>query len=173
MYRHICRAKRIDNNEWVYGYYVALPEEYSHGKDVVHAIFTTECEHVCMGEYKDYGWYEVDPNSVGRYIGINDNNNQPIFEHDIILSQERDTRPYSKTKKSKRLKGVVYYHIGSGNRFYNKETQEWNRHLDYSAEWKVKFNEDQSSKYCYSSWGDFWDCEVIGNIVDNPELLEV
>lgn len=82
--KHVCRGKRIDNNEWVYGYYVALPEEYSHGKDIIHAIFTTECEHVCMGEYKDYGWYEVKPDSVGRCTGLCDKNLQPLFEGDIV-----------------------------------------------------------------------------------------
>lgn len=57
MDRHICKAKDIKTGEWVYGYYVALPDEYTHGQDMVHAIFTLECEHVCMGEYKDIGWH--------------------------------------------------------------------------------------------------------------------
>lgn len=86
--KHICRAKRIDNNEWTYGYYVALPEEYSHKKDIVHAIFTPECEHICMGEYKDNGWYEVDGKSVGRYTGLEDKNLKPIFEYDIVKNSK-------------------------------------------------------------------------------------
>lgn len=42
----------------------------------------------------------------------------------------------------------------------------------YKTEWKVKFNEEDISKYPYSYWSDFWDCKVIGNKFDNPELLK-
>lgn len=84
MNRHICRAKDINTSEWVYGYYVAVPEEYDHG-ELVHAIFDpNESEHICMGEYKDYGWHEVDPNTVCRYAGVEDKNGKPLFEHDIV-----------------------------------------------------------------------------------------
>ena len=84
MDRHICKAKDIKTGEWVYGYYVALPDEYTHGQDMVHAIFTLECEHVCMGEYKDIGWHEVDPETVCQCTGLSDKNRTVIFENDCI-----------------------------------------------------------------------------------------
>lgn len=84
MDRHICKAKDIKTGEWVYGYYVALPDEYTHGQDMVHAIFTLECEHVCMGEYKDIGWHEVDPETVCQCAGLSDKNGTIIFENDCI-----------------------------------------------------------------------------------------
>ena len=90
MDKHICKAKDIKTGEWVYGYYVALPDEYSHGKDIVHAIFTLECEHVCMGEYKDIGWHEVDPDTICRCTGMTEfvmtdkSVNSPLFEGDIV-----------------------------------------------------------------------------------------
>lgn len=84
MDRHICRAKDINTGEWVYGYYVALPDEYTHGQDMVHAIFTLECEHVCMDEYKDIGWHEVDPETVCQCTGLSDKNGTIIFENDCI-----------------------------------------------------------------------------------------
>lgn len=84
MDKHICKAKDIKTGEWVYGYYVALPDEYSHGKDIVHAIFTLECEHVCMGECKDIGWHEVDPETVCQCTGLSDKNGTIIFENDCI-----------------------------------------------------------------------------------------
>lgn len=93
MDKHICKAKVIwdmssrKENEWVYGYYVALPDEYTHGKDICHAIFSLDCEHVCMGEYKDYGWYEVDPKTVCRCTGKEDKHGNPIFENDIVIGK--------------------------------------------------------------------------------------
>lgn len=90
MNKHICRAKDIDTGEWVYGYYVVVPEEYSHG-ELVHAIFDpNESEHICMSEYKDYGWHEVDSNTVCRYTGLYDKDENPIFEEDIITARYVD-----------------------------------------------------------------------------------
>lgn len=77
------RGKCIDSGEWVYGYYVAVPEEYS-GK-LIHAIFDpNESEHICMGEYKDYGWHEVNPDTICRCTGLTDEHGNLIFEHDYV-----------------------------------------------------------------------------------------
>ena len=90
MDKHICKAKRVDNGKWVYGYYVALPDEYTYGEDICHAILSLDCEHVCMGEYKDYGWYVVDQNTVCRNTEMNEfvmkdaSVCQPLFEGDIV-----------------------------------------------------------------------------------------
>lgn len=90
MDKHICKAKDLNTGEWVYGYYVALPDEYTNGKDIVHAIFTLDCEHVCMGEYKDIGWHEVDPDTICRCTGMTEfvmtdkSVNSPLFEGDIV-----------------------------------------------------------------------------------------
>ena len=84
---HICRAKCVDTGKWVYGYYVAVPDEYTHGKEINHAIFTSSCEHVCYGEYKDYGWHEVDPKTVCRCTGVLDVKDKYIFEHDIVTKE--------------------------------------------------------------------------------------
>ena len=42
----------------------------------------------------------------------------------------------------------------------------------YDNEYIVKIYEDMG-KYIHGAWSDFWDCEVIGNKFDNPELLGV
>ena len=102
---------------------------------------------------------------------LKDKNGKKIFEGDIVKTQERYDRPYSKSRRSKRHIGTVEYRVRSGNRFYNYETGEYDRHVDYEAEWIVKV--EDYGKFVHGSWGDFFDCEVIGNIFDNSELLEV
>lgn len=84
MNNHICRAKDIYTGEWVYGYYVVAPEEYGHG-ELAHAIFNpNECKHICGGEYSDYGWREVNPDTVCRCTDMRDKNGTPIYENDCI-----------------------------------------------------------------------------------------
>lgn len=68
--------------EWVQGYYVACKDEYC--SEFSYAIFTDECEHVCMGEYKDWGWYEVIPETVSQFTGLYDENDNMIWENDIV-----------------------------------------------------------------------------------------
>lgn len=161
MDRHTCKAKDIKIGEWVYGYYVALPDEYTHGQDIVHAIFTLECEHVCMGEYKDFGWHEVEPNTICRCTGWHDSKKTPIFERDIVEfvgpSTYRDLIWWCNemsTMTAIPLDGIEFngYDYWNGN--YPKYTY---------------------TDFCFmmqDPYGDFREIKVVCNIVDNPELLE-
>ena len=76
----------------------------------------------------------------------------------------------NKNRKSIKHIGVVEYRIGSSNGFYNKETGKWDAHKEWEAEWIVKVKHYGKFRHCI--WGDFFDCEIIGNLYDNPELLE-
>lgn len=74
------RGKRLDNGEWVKGYYVRLSDG-NKGRDS-HRIYSGYADIDCGDYYPS--WYKVDPATVGRYSEFEDNNGTEIFEGDKI-----------------------------------------------------------------------------------------
>ena len=87
-------------------------------------------------------WYKVDQSTVGQYTGLNDKNGKRIFDGDI-----------AKVLQGKD-KDIAYVGFENGAfMLYPKTGNIYERTL-----WEYWYND--------------WDVEVIGNITDNPELLE-
>ena len=164
------RAKSKHNkNKWIYGTGI-VPVK-------VNTYFTNEFEMVQEVNYDELDYYAPDYDTesiiietIGQYTGLKDKNGKEIYEGDIILTQPFSNKPFSQKKKEKRLRGTVTYNIKCGKNFVGEPDK-----LKYwGAEWDVEIiDKEDYKKYCYWSWGSFFECEVIGNIYDNPELLEV
>lgn len=75
MSEKLFRGKRTDNGEWVEGYLYRISEKLNP------FIMLKNAE----GES-----YEVDPETVGQYIGVEDNSGTMIFEGDILRDDDSE-----------------------------------------------------------------------------------
>ena len=166
--RHICKAKRKDNNRWVEGYYAVLREATYCFKEDYDAHPDNTKYYIMVDEMTDWGLpnehylVEVDPNTVCQCTGWRDSSKTPIFEKDIVEfvgpCTHRDLIWWCNEMSMMTaipLEGIKFngYDYWNGN--YPKYTY---------------------ADFCFmmqDPYGDFREIKVVGNIVDNPELLEV
>lgn len=154
MRERLTRGKRTDNDggEFVYG--IPVEGEVVDGVGKETYIITNPGLQWVDGVYMTYDeCIEVDPETVGDYTGLTDRNNKMIFEGDIVTG----------TAYSSEWIGVIVW-------------------IDEIAAFGVKYlcrtdptAWENSSILKAVSRGrhDKFAAQIIGNIYDNPELLEV
>lgn len=144
----IFRGKRKDDGEWIEGYY-AIQSNY--------ACFQSELKYtsfIIKDEFMDWGLgrlaeYEVIPETVGQYTGLTDKNGKKIFDGDIIKTHGNDSYVIRYGEYIPRNYCLA--------RYCDKPTIGF-----YAYDGERCFQLSTNSR-CY---------EVIGNIHDNPELME-
>ena len=134
MRNYLFRGKRIDNGEWVTGFYVHYDDTKDNHKD--------DCDYIVgihTGEH--FPFFEVIPETVGQYTGLTDKNGKKIFEGDIV----KGLFVFGE------ISSVVIFKYGS-----------------FGIEWNI----DEIKVLDPFLGLRNIECEVIGNIHDNPELLK-
>ena len=147
------RGKRVDNGEWVEGSLIT-DVFYRVGEGNKNSIpYILSVSGIDYDSWEDldddYGLYEVDPDTVGQYTGLTDKNGKKIFEGDIIkIFPDCDYLDDYDISKVYSYNGIfcVDYHVDD---------------FDSTA---LGFLESYIPDCAF---------EIIGNIHDNPELLEV
>lgn len=145
------RGKRVDNGEWIEGNLLTYPSG-----DARIAVTVSGHKNPAI-----YGSLEfVTPETVGQYTGLMDRNGKKIFEGDIakyntIAANERT------------VYGIIKY---------RSTYEQYRSHnpCGYIIDWQKNNSTGRTLREDLPFWCDSMsNMEVIGNIHDNPELLEV
>lgn len=136
------KGKRIDSSEWVEGNLVWSEDADEEYRAII--IPKTESNMFLSSNEGDLWfetWYLIDPDTVCQYTGLKDKNGVEIFEGDICVIIAMDV-----------CEEDGYFVV----RWDNDEAQ-------YNLE-------GDRLTLCFNNVYSY-ECEVVGNIWDNPELL--
>lgn len=137
------KAKRKDNGEWIEGHYTECRGETFIGIDTS-SMFEIFCPPVIR-------WFKVSSETICQFTGLCDKNGNKIWENDII----------------KYHFGEIYAPIKYGyyqNCFDSQKTE----HVGFYVDWTG----DKCLRKDLGYWIDMVYAMPVGNIFDNPELLQ-
>lgn len=149
----IFRGKRLDNGEWLEGY---LFHDVDSGETEIQFMQyeTDDCGVDCWRN-----GYEVDPETVGQFTGLTDKNGTKIFEGDIIKSDNGKQSAISVVKFGEYYPQMFYKMLDM--------CCPGRRHMLANGFYAESIDKHEEMILFQSPC-----VEIIGNIHDNPELLE-
>ena len=145
------RGKRTDNGEWLEGWYQPPVE-------VTHCDGRKESLGASLSVIGQDGFLEdvyIIPETLGQFTGLTDKNGKKMFEGDVVKFTGSPFG-YSYT-------GVVCFNEGSFCIKYKLWRKEGFHRIGQTTQWQ-----DMGASGIVT-----YQYEILGNIHDNPELLEV
>ena len=158
------KAKRIDNGDWVEGFYTRVTNNYTPKN--VHYIETFA--DLQNGETVLTGFFDIDPDTVCFPTGQTDKNGKMIWTGDIV--------------EFLGMRGEVKFECGAFGIAFDEidwdymeeripEITGCNNSLcaclndNFISLWEIAWNFNEEENYLST-------VDILGNIYDNPELLE-
>lgn len=150
--RYLFRGKRIDNGEWVVGNCI---DDGVTGQVFIHTVGNSVNESDKVGEEGclQFVAFEVAPATICQCTGLKDKNGKLIWENDIVKDLFSDT--------------AAPIRYGSYQSCFDSTKVE---HVGFYVDWSGKYNKNYRKDLGY--WIHMVDAELIGNTIDNLELLE-
>lgn len=141
------KAKRIDNGKWVEGFYFCMVHE--DGSHIHHFIIPLGVD-LSLGTPIEKIQVEIDINTLCQYTGLTDKNGNKIWENDVVKLTRNVGYKSTKGRKFK-----VYFN-------------------NFLCHFALSFGQEENEAFDYMELSDKKASiiEVVGNIFDNPELLE-
>lgn len=142
------RGKKKYDGKWIYGYlfnngYDGEEERFFIGYIIIDGYTGTADDD---WDITGIDFAEIIPETVCQYTGLKDKDGQEIWENDIVYRTSLDC-----DNNTKQEVGIICYH-------------------EYNTSFEIKqFN---PIRYYFTGVFNNGNIEVIGNIFDNPELLE-
>ena len=157
------RGKWIDTGEWVNGWFLRQPNFDSKNCGYLIADLATQA------------WLPVDPKTIGQLIGRCDENGKEIYEGDIVKKcveikiYDNNWKKWNSYKKTDVIFTVEYTN--------DAKIAHWMGNVAmYRLANPVILEFPNDSSYRYDNLNDYYfranEIEVIGNIHDNPELID-
>lgn len=143
--RYLFKAKRKDNGEWVIGN-IITNVFFRLGQSIPYILCPDKAEYDCFEDFtEENGIFEVRPDTICQCTGLKDKNGKLIWENDIVGFWDT----YSTENGQAEMDCI-------GKVVWDDETISFQVTNRLSAE----------------SYEVLDECSVIGNVFDNPELLE-
>lgn len=151
--------KELPRKEWWVGGYYVKYQPHAAVEKYIHGIVPTYASALYI--------IEIDPDTLCQYTGLPDKNGKKIWENDIVKFDDE-------------IWSSSYTSCGMEYDSYETENYGVVGYCDYSAKYdftKYKYNENQVEADLHENhdieFAEFFkEHEVIGNVFDNPELLE-
>lgn len=136
------RAKRIDNDEWIEGYYTKL----KWCNNIIHVVIPEGAEIDSGNSFCEA--HDINPETLCQYTGLKDKNGNRIWENDIVDASEEWWNADGPAEHNSPIIKVEWLEGLTGFDPFANYDCDCGVYIDASG------------------------CEVIGNIFDNPELLK-